>query len=158
MASARPFLCARQKGQSGDWDFVGGEAEYKKALELDPNDFTAHHWYAQDISWIGGKEQEALSEANRAFELDPLSPITATTVGTVYTTARRYDEAIAVCKKLANANPTFAGARLCLAEAYWGKGIYQKVIDEFTMYGQLSAERNNSDFDSAMSQGYRSAG
>src|SRR6202790_4701985 len=38
-----------------DWNFAAGEAEYKKALELDPNDATARQWYAQDISWIGGE-------------------------------------------------------------------------------------------------------
>ena len=39
-----------------DWDFAGGEAEYKKAFELDPNDATAHQWYAFDIGQIGGRE------------------------------------------------------------------------------------------------------
>ena len=141
-----------------DWDFAGGEAEYKKAFELDPDDATAHYWYAQDINWLGGRGQEALSEANRAFQLDPLSPIKAVTVGTVHNTARRYDDAIAVCKKLANENPTFAGAHLCLAQAYWGKGMYAKVIGEFTLYSQLSGDRNSADFASAMRQGYRSAG
>src|SRR5713226_1852242 len=47
----------------------------KKALELDPNDATAHQWYALDLGFIGGREQEAIAEANRAHELDPLSPI-----------------------------------------------------------------------------------
>jgi len=141
-----------------EWDFVGGEAEYKKALELDANDVAAHRWYARDINSIGGREKEAISEANRAFELDPLSPINAVTVGTVYNTGRRYDEALAVCKKVANENPTFAGAHLCLAHAYWGKGMYPKVINEFTVYSHLSGDRNSSDFASAMGQGYRSAG
>src|ERR1700739_4651371 len=35
------------------WDFAAGEAEYKKTFELDPDDATAHHWYAQDIGWLG---------------------------------------------------------------------------------------------------------
>jgi len=141
-----------------DWDFAGGEAEYTKAFELDPDDATAHHWYAQDLNWLGGREQEALSEANRAFQLDSLSPIEAVTIGTVHNTARRYDDAIAVCKKLTNENPTFAGAHLCLAQAYWGKGLYAKVIEEFTVYSQLSGDPNSSDFASAMGKGYRSAG
>ena len=141
-----------------DWDFVGGEAEFKKAFELDPNDATAHHWYAQDISWIGGREQEAIAEANRAFQLDPLSPITTLTLGDINISARRYDEAIAACKKVANENPTFAGAHLCLAFAYWGKRIYPQVIENWKTYGQLSGDRNDSDFASAMEQGFHSAG
>lgn len=153
-----PYAILGSKKIEYDWDFAGGEAEYKQAFEFDPNDVAAHRWYAQDISRIGGREQEAISEANRAFELDPLSPLTAVTVGTVHNTARRYDDAISVCEKLANVNPTFPGAHLCLAQAYWGKGMYSKVIEEFTMYARLSGSRNESDFASAMGQGYRSAG
>lgn len=110
------------------------------------------------MSRIGGRERDALSEANRAFELDPLSPIAAARVGTVYNAARRYDDAIAHCGKLTKVNPTFAGAHLCLAQAYWGRGMYPKVIDEFIAYGELSGDKSNSDFASAMGQGYRSAG
>jgi TolB-like protein len=46
-----------------EWDFAGGEAGYKKALKLDPNDATAHQWYAQDLASIGGREQEAIAES-----------------------------------------------------------------------------------------------
>ena len=141
-----------------DWDFAGGEAEYKKAFELDPNDATAHQWYAMDIGMIGGREQEALAEINRAHQLDPLSPIISERVGDVHIWARQYDEAIAVCKKLANENPTFAQAHYCLADAYWGKRMYPQVIEEWKAYGQLSGDRNESDFASALEQGFRSAG
>ena len=140
-----------------DWDFVGGEAEYKKAFELDPNDATAHQWYAQDIGSMGGREQEAIAEVNRAQQLDPLSPIIAVTAGMVHTSARHYDQAIEICKKSANQN-AFAQAHLCLAQAYWGKRMYPQVVEEFRAFGQLSGDRNESDFASAMGQGFRSAG
>ena len=141
-----------------DWDFAGGEAEYKKAFALDPNDATAQRWYAQDLSWMGGRDKEAIAAASRAVELDPLSPNTLVTLGAVYISARRYDDAVANCRKLAGASPTFAGARLCLAHAYWAKGRYQKALDEFIAYGQLCGDQNERDFVSAMEQGYRAAG
>jgi serine/threonine protein kinase len=141
-----------------DWDFAGGEAEYKKALELDSNDATAHQWYAADIGMIGGREQEALAEANRAHQLDPLSPIISARVGLIHIWARQYDEGIAVCQKLANENPTFATAHLCLAFGYWGKRMYPQVIAEWKAEGQLSGDRNDSEFASATEQGFRSAG
>ena len=142
-----------------DWDFAGGEAEFKKALELDPNDATAHQWYAENIGMIGGREQEALAELNRAHQLDPLSPIISTEVGFIHILARRYDEAIVVCKKVANENPTFALVHKdCLARAYWGKRMYPQGIEEWKTYGELSGERNESEFASAMEQGFRSAG
>jgi eukaryotic-like serine/threonine-protein kinase len=141
-----------------DWDFAGGEAEYKKALELDPNDATAHHWYAIDIGVIGGREQEALAEINRAQQLDPLSPIISANFGIIHIYARQYDEAIVICNKVANENPTFAWAHYCLVKAYWGKRMYPQVIEEWKMYGQLSGDRNESEIASVMEQGLRSAG
>jgi TolB-like protein/DNA-binding winged helix-turn-helix (wHTH) protein len=141
-----------------DWDFAGGEAEYKKALELDPNDAIAHSLYSIDIGLIGGREQVALAEANRARQLDPLSPIISVSAGYVEIRARQYDEAIVVCKKLANENPTFAQAHNCLAWAYWGKRMYPQVIEEWKAYGQLSGDRNESEFASAVDRGFRSSG
>jgi tetratricopeptide (TPR) repeat protein len=141
-----------------DWDFAGGEAEFKKALELDPNDATVHWWYAFDIGMTGGREQEALAEINRAHQLDPLSPNISYAVGIIHALARRYDEAIAVCQKVAIENPTFALAHDELANAYWGKRMYPKVIEQLQAYGQLSGDRNEAEFASDMAQGFRSAG
>jgi TolB-like protein/predicted Ser/Thr protein kinase len=141
-----------------DWDFVGGEAEYKKALELDPNDATAHWFYAVDIGMIGGREQEALAEINRAHQLDPLSPVIGVVIGNVHMWARRYDEAIVACEKIATENPTFAEAHSCLASAYWAKRMYPEVIMESKVYGQLSADKKQSEFASALEQGFRLGG
>ncbi len=141
-----------------DWDFARGEAEYKKAFELDPNDATAHQWYAIDIGTIGGREQEALAEANRAHQLDPLSPVISVGLGEVHILARQYDEGIAVCKKLAIENPTFAQTHSCLIDGYWGKRMYPQVIEEWKALGQLSGDRDESDFAAAMEQGFRSGG
>jgi serine/threonine protein kinase len=155
---SRPHAVLGHNEMVYDWDFAGGEAEFKKALELDPNDATAHQWYGWNIGMIGGREQDALAEASRARQLDPLSPVMNTFVGLIQTMARQYDEAIAICKKVANENATFAVAHSCLAKAYWGKHMYAQVIEEWKAFGQLSGDRNDSDFASAVEQGFRSAG
>jgi serine/threonine protein kinase/tetratricopeptide (TPR) repeat protein len=141
-----------------DWDFAGGEAEYKKAFELDPNDATAHQFYSYDIGTFGGREQAALAEANLAHQLDPLSPVISTTIGLAHIAARRYDEAIAVCKKVAKEDSTFAVAHSCLYNAYWGKRSYPLVIEEWKTYAQLAGDQNESEFASALDQGFRFAG
>jgi len=155
---ARPHAVLGNNEMDYDWDFSGGEAEYKKALELDPNDATAHQWYAEGIGSIGGREQEALAEANRAHQLDPLSPVISQTVGEVHILARRYDDAIAVCKSVVNENPTFADVHRLVASAYWAKRMYPLVIEEWKAYGRLSSDRNESDFASAVEHGFRSEG
>jgi eukaryotic-like serine/threonine-protein kinase len=141
-----------------DWDFAGGEAEFKKALELDPNNATAHWLFAFDLGIIGGREQEVLAEINRAHQLDPLSSVIAVVIGNVHMWARRYDEAIVVCRKMANENPTFAEAHSCLASAYWAKRMYPEVIKESKLLGKLSSDEKQSEFASALEQGFRSAG
>jgi len=155
---ARPHVVLASNAMGYEWDFAGGEAGYKKALKLDPNDATAHQWYAQDLGNIGGREQEALAEINRAHQLDRLSPIISYAVGDVLTSARNYDEAIVVCQKLVGENPTFAQSHHCLLRAYWGKRMYPQVIEEWKTFGQLSGERHYTEFASAAEQGFRSAG
>jgi len=155
---ARPHAVLGSNEIEYEWDFAGGEAEYKKALQLDPNDATLHEWYASDIGMIGGRAQETLAEANRAHRLDPLSPVFSTYVGIDHVFARQYDEAITACQKVADEDPTFALAHYCLAQANWGKRVYPQVIEEWKAYGKLADDRNESEFASALEEGFRSAG
>jgi serine/threonine-protein kinase len=111
-------------------DFAEAEAEWKKALALDPSDASVHAWYSSFLGTIPGKEQDAIREAIRAQQLDPLSPIISVYVGRAYVLARQFDQAINVCKKLVNENPTFARGYLCLADAYWGKKMYPEFIEQ----------------------------
>jgi len=141
-----------------DWDFARGEAEYRKGFELDPRDAAAYLGYASDLAQMGGREQEAIAEIDRAHQLDPLSPIINTFKGMVRVAAQQYDQAIEVCGKLANEDPTFARAHWCLAYAYWGKRMYPQAIEEWTAYGQIAHDRNLSEFASALEQGFRSNG
>jgi tetratricopeptide (TPR) repeat protein len=107
---ARPRADLAKYKWEHDWDFSGGEAEYRKALELDPSDATAHQWFAQDLAMIGGRSQEAIPEANRAAQLDPLSPIVFNAQVVAYLSDRQFDKAIEVSKKIIADNPTFGFA------------------------------------------------
>ena len=155
---AYPHACLGSNYLEYDWDFAGGEAEYKKALELDPSDAGAHWLYAFDLAMLGGREQEAVAEINRAHQLDPMSAVISAWAGLIHIKARRFDEAIAVCKKVANEIPTFAVVRSHLAQAYWGKRMYPQVIEEWKAFGQLTGDPRESDFASALKQGFSSAG
>jgi TolB-like protein len=155
---ARPHAVLGGSETEYDWNFSGGEAEYRKAFEIDPNDATVHEWYAEKIGMIGGREPEALAEVNRARELDPLSSVINSQIGDVHVMARRFDDAIAVCKKLATEDPTFARAHHCLYLAYWGKRMYPQVIEEWKTFGQLSGDQNEANLASAMERGFHAAG
>jgi serine/threonine protein kinase/tetratricopeptide (TPR) repeat protein len=75
-----------------DWDWKGAEADYKKAIELNPNDPTAHAYYAVYLS-VMGKPDEAIREAARARALDPLDLGMIFMLGSKYYHVRQYDEA-----------------------------------------------------------------
>ncbi|MFZ0561615.1 MAG: winged helix-turn-helix domain-containing protein [Terriglobales bacterium] len=155
---AHPHAVLGSNEMQYDWDFASGEAQFKKSFELDPIDATARQWYADDIAMIGGREQEALVEVDRAHELDPESPVISRVAGSVRVWERRFDEAIAICTKLAHDDPTFAIAHDCLSQAYWGRRMYPQVIEEWKVFGELSGYRVDSEFAAAMERGFRSAG
>jgi serine/threonine protein kinase/tetratricopeptide (TPR) repeat protein len=150
---ARPHAVLGANMMEYEWDFSTGLAEYQKALELDPNDSTVRMWYAEDLGYIGGHEEETVQEIDRAQQLDPLSLIVATNTGFVRVSLRRFDEAIAACNKLAHSDPTFARSHWCLFHAYWGKRDYAKAVDEFKLYAQLSTSQNDLEFASALERG-----
>jgi eukaryotic-like serine/threonine-protein kinase len=154
---SRPHAVLGTNESEEDWDFAAAQGEFDKALELDPNDATAHQWYAEYLAMLG-KEHEALVEANRAHDLDPLSPMIGEEVGGIYTYARKFDEAIAVCKKVSNENPTFAFVHNCLAFAYWGKRMYPEVVEEFKMLARLSGDLRLSDYAAAIERGFHAGG
>jgi tetratricopeptide (TPR) repeat protein len=87
-----------------------------------------------------------------------LSPIIGETVGLVHIHARRYDDAIAIFKKVANGEPTFTDVHDVAAEAYWGKRMYPQVLEEWKVWGELSGNRYESEFAAALEEGFRSGG
>jgi len=141
-----------------DWDFAGGEAEFKKALALDPNDATAHQWFAENLGMIGGRERDALSEIELAHLLDPTSLMILRVKGSVDVAARRYDDAIAGCRRLLVQNPTYTLAHDCLGYAYWGKRMYPQVMEQWNAYFHHTGNKDDAAFGDAAERGFRAAG
>ena len=89
---------------SYDWDDAGAEAEFQRALVLDPNYATAHHWYSLLLSTLGRKV-EARSEAEKALDLNPLSPIINSNLAKLDTHEKRFDDAHKIAQKLLDLYP-----------------------------------------------------
>ncbi len=111
-----------------EWDFPAAEAQFKQAIELDPNYPTAHQWYSVYLSSMG-RHDEAIGEANRARELDPLSLAIIQDLSRAYYHARRYDEAIAAYLKALELNPRYYRMNSWLEMAYAQKGFYDQAIE-----------------------------
>jgi tetratricopeptide (TPR) repeat protein len=76
---------------SYDWDLLASEREFRRAIEVNPGYATAHQWYAICLT-VMGRDDEAIAEAKRAQELDPLSLIINAGLGVRLYYARQYDE------------------------------------------------------------------
>ncbi len=113
-----------------EWDWAGGEREFKRAIELDPSNPTARHWYTLLLLQLG-RLDEALAEIKRANELDPLSLVINTVMGDALYFRREYDEAIVQHKKTLELDPCFAVAHLHLGVVYEAQGKSDEAIAEF---------------------------
>jgi tetratricopeptide (TPR) repeat protein len=155
---ARPHAVLAANKSQYNWDFSGGEAEFRKALELDPSDATAHQWFSEMLATMGGRALESIDEASRARQLDPLSPIIGAVQGGAYASARQFDKAIEICEKVIADNPTFGRAHGILASVYWAEHNYPQTIQEIASDAQLEGEKNYTEFAAALDAGFRSGG
>jgi tetratricopeptide (TPR) repeat protein len=109
-----------------DYDWQTAEKEYRRAIELDPQYATAHQWYAECLSFEG-RFAEALSESERARQLDPLSLIIATDQGAILYYSRQYDRAIDQFHVVIAMEPNFARAHM-VTLPYVEKGMFQEAL------------------------------
>jgi serine/threonine-protein kinase len=75
-----------------DWDFAAGEKEFRRAIELNPNNADAHRVYG-DLLIVRQQSERALAEKKKAEQLDPLSVPASWDVARAYFYAGRYAEA-----------------------------------------------------------------
>jgi serine/threonine protein kinase/Tfp pilus assembly protein PilF len=155
---ARPHADLGMLKMTYSWDFSGGETEFRKAIELDPSDATAHQWFAEALAYIGGRAQESIDEASRAHQLDPLAPVIGHVQGEVLYSDRQFDKAIEMEKKTLADNPTFGAAHMGLAISYWGGHKYPQTIQEFAASARLEDDRNLIEVAAALDSGFHSGG
>ncbi len=113
-----------------DWDWLGAEREFRRAIELNPGYPTVHYFYGFTYLLPMGRFDEAITELKRAIELDPFSAILNVNLGWALYFVRRYDDAIVQLKKAAEIDPNFGQAHMHLAEAYEEKGMHEEAIAE----------------------------
>ena len=112
-----------------EWNWSKAEAEYKRAINLNPNYSTGHHYYASFLMAMG-RHSEAMEELGRAQELDPLSPIIATFFGKAYFYAGQNEEAIRQYRKVLESDPSFPVARSFLIGSLEQAGRFDEAVQE----------------------------
>ena len=107
-----------------DWDWLGAEREFQRALSLDARYPTAHHWYAVSCLAPMARLEEARDEMLLAQELDPISSIIARDLARVHYYRQDFEAALEQCDHTIELNPHFS-------PAYWILGLVQEQRGEF---------------------------
>jgi serine/threonine protein kinase/tetratricopeptide (TPR) repeat protein len=132
-----------------EWNWGDAEFQYKRAIELNPNYATARHWHSIYLSTLS-RHEEAIAEAKRALDLDPLSLIIQANLGGRYLRAGRYAEAIQECQKALDMDSSFVIGHDCVGFGYLQTGHPQEAIAEF----QTAVRLSNGDPESVSGLGY----
>ncbi|RWD35662.1 tetratricopeptide repeat protein [Mesorhizobium sp.] len=113
-----------------DWDWPGAEAEFRRAIALDPNQPGPHQWYSIYLL-AAGRPREALQAIEAAQQRDPLSLAVNTDLGFHYYYTRRYDEAVKQLVLVLHMNPNFPPAHLWLGRTYQELGNFDDALTAF---------------------------
>ena len=120
-----------------DWDRTATERSFQTAIKLKPAYAPAHQWYSSYLVAVE-RFDEAIAEAKRTEELEPLSFVASSHLGWIYYLSGDNDKAIEQCRKILELDPSSFPARRYLGLAYEAKGMYAEAIAEFQTGVKLS--------------------
>ena len=126
---------------SYDWNWSAAEQEFRRAIELNPRYATAHHWYAEMLSYVK-RFDEAFREIHLALELDPLSLGINTDAAWILFCAGQCHAAVEQLRKVLDLEPEFLPARTLLAVTYEMMGRQEAALVEFQVAQRLFRQAN----------------
>jgi adenylate cyclase len=113
-----------------DWDWPAAEREFKRAIELSPNNADAHHWYSHYLM-AQGRIEESLTQSKRILELSPFDILFNVHLGWHYLYARQYDQALDQIEKTIEMDRNYAETYPWLGLILEQKGRYAEAIAAF---------------------------
>jgi TolB-like protein/DNA-binding winged helix-turn-helix (wHTH) protein/Tfp pilus assembly protein PilF len=125
-----------------DWDWQGADQRFRKAIALNPNYATAHHFYSICLM-SAGRHAEAQAEIQRALELDPLSLIINSVHGWIYYEGRKYQQAIQQYNKTLEMDSAYVPTLMLLGTGYMRVGDYPKAIVQFEKARAVGGENGS---------------
>jgi eukaryotic-like serine/threonine-protein kinase len=121
---------ARATALANLWKWSESEPEFRRAIELNPNNAVAHYFYAFLYLMPENHIDQSLEEFRVALSLDPLSPIVNMNYGLTLLVAHRNAEALAQFNKILERDPGFVPAHFYLSQAYVSMGRYAEAVSE----------------------------
>ncbi|HMV83977.1 MAG TPA: winged helix-turn-helix domain-containing protein [Blastocatellia bacterium] len=123
-----------------DWDWRGAESEFRRAIELNPNYATAHHWYGECLG-LQGRFAEAHAALKQAERLDPLSLAIKEDIGMVWFRMRDFQKALSKYKEVQELDPRFARIRNKLSELYGVMGRHDEAVAEKLAFLEMNGKQ-----------------
>ena len=120
-----------------DWDWAGAEAEFKRALALDPNDAHIHHWYSHQLM-AQGRVLESHEQSEQALALAPTDRVINEHMAWHHLMAREYGRSIPQALKAIEIDPDFVQAHRVLGLDYLYTGRFAEACAEFKKGVDLS--------------------
>jgi TolB-like protein/DNA-binding winged helix-turn-helix (wHTH) protein/tetratricopeptide (TPR) repeat protein len=137
------------------WKWTEAETEFRRAISLNPNSSLAHLGYAEFLLHAD-RNDEAVSELERALDLDPLLLGIRLVKGLVYLNGKKYDSAAQEGKTIIQADPQFAPAYYLLGGVYEAQGRLTEAIAQFQLATALS--HNSPKMSAALARAYALSG
>lgn len=111
-----------------DWDWVGLENEFQRAVQLDRGYAIAHYWYAEYLMAMG-RTEEALGRVRHSWELDPLNSVINASVGMIHYLAHDYDGALIALRRGLEIDPTHYVSHLRVGLVCLQKELAHEAVD-----------------------------
>ena len=127
-----------------DWDWPGAERAFQKSLQLNPGYPTAHHWYSEFLM-SQGRTQDAVAEARKAQELDPLGLIINTVRGMAHYFDRDFAAAVTECRRTLAMDQTFGPVMIWLGLSHIAVGEYGEAVRVFDEERRVSGAASATD-------------
>jgi eukaryotic-like serine/threonine-protein kinase len=112
-----------------EWDWAAAEASYRKAHSFDPQNARPRHGYAVYCLMPSGRFDDALEQLEAAHELDPLSPVMATSLGLPLFYGHRFGEAAGAFRSALDLDPGFGFAHYFLGKALLHQGRHDAALE-----------------------------
>jgi tetratricopeptide (TPR) repeat protein len=138
-----------------EWNWTASEREFKRTIELSPNDAEAHSMYSGFLSGMGRSDQ-AIEEAKRAQQADPLSSLANLALGAVYLWARQVDQAVKQLRSAEELDPGYWFDPCLLGRAYEQQGKLPEAIAEFQR--ALQVDKDQAEIWSGLGHAYAVSG
>jgi tetratricopeptide (TPR) repeat protein len=113
-----------------EWNWEVAEQEFKRAIELNPNNADAHHWYSHYLL-AHQRVDESLAESKRALELSPIDLTVNVHLGWHYLYARQYDQALRQLNKVVDMDSNFPQTYMWLGLVFEQQQKYPEAIVAF---------------------------